>query len=150
MPTTLRKIASPGVAEYEEHAYWRDVGTIDGYFEAHRDTLGEQPRFTLFNPQWLINFSNYQGPSARIRNSVLRREIIVEPDVEIDDCIIMHYSVIRRGYRLKEVIVNCYNDIPPNTVIGHDQAADRTTYHVSEGGIVVLTKRTEVPDVTCY
>ena len=161
----------PGVAEYEEQAYWRDVGTIDAYFDAHRDTLGELPRFKLFNPQWLMTSSNYQGPSvrimngqienstisagalvkgARIRNSILRREVIVEPDVEIDDCIIMDYTVIRRGCRLKGVIVDRYNDIPANTAIGYDREADRRKYHVSEGGIVVLPKGREVPDVTCY
>ena len=161
----------PGVADYEEQAYWRDVGTIDAYHAAHRDTLGEFPRFKLFNPQWVINSSNYQGPSARIfagqieystigagslvkgacvRNSILRREVIIEQDVEIDDCVIMDYSVIRRGSRLKGVIVDRYNDIPPNTIIGFDQAADRKKYHVSEGGIVVIPKGSEVPDVTCY
>ncbi len=161
----------PGVADYEEQAYWRDVGTIDAYFDAHRDTLGEQPRFKLFNPQWLTSSSNYQGPSARfmnaqienstvsagslikgarIRNSILRREVIVEPDVEIDDCIIMDYTVIRRGCRLKGVIVDRYNDIPANSVIGYDREVDRRKYHVSEGGIVVLPKGREVPDVSCY
>ena len=161
----------PGVADYEEQAYWRDVGTIDAYYAAHRDTLGALPRFKLFNPQWLINSSNYQGPSARIfsgrienstigagslvkgasvRNSILRREVIVEQDVEIDDCIIMDYTVIRRGSRLKGVIVDRYNDLPVNTRIGFDEAADRQKYHVSEGGIVVIPKGAEVPDVTCY
>ena len=161
----------PGIADYEEQAYWRDVGTIDAYYDAHRDAMGEQPRFKLFNPQWVINSSNYQGPSARIlsghientalgpgslirgasvRNSILRREVIVEKDVEIDDCIIMDHSVIRRGSRLKRVIVDRYNTIAPNTQIGFDSAADRARYHVSEGGIVVLPKGSEVPDVSCY
>ncbi|MBK7424009.1 MAG: glucose-1-phosphate adenylyltransferase [Propionivibrio sp.] len=161
----------PGVAEYEEKAYWRDVGTIDAYYAAHLDVLGEQPRFKLFNPQWVVNSSNYQGPSARIlsghientaigpgslirsasvRNSILRREVIVEKDVEIEDCIIMDYSVIRRGSRLRRVIVDRYNNIAPNTCIGFDPAADKARYHVSEGGVVVLPKGTEVPDLTCY
>ncbi len=161
----------PGVAAYEEQAYWRDVGTIDAYYDAHRDTLGEQPRFKLFNPQWSINSSNYQGPSARIfsghienstisagslvrdariRNSILRREVIVEKDVEIDDCIIMDYAVIQRGSRLKRVIVDRYNNIAPNTCIGFDSEADRQKYHVSENGVVVLPKGIEAPDVTCY
>ena len=161
----------PGVADYEDQAYWRDVGTIDAYFDAHRDTLGETPRFKLFNPQWVTHSSNYQGPSARVfggqienttiapgsmikggsvRNSILRREVIIEEDVEIEDCIIMDYTVIRRGSRLRRVIVDRYNIVPPNTVIGYDEAADRQKYHVSEGGVVVLEKGAEVPDVTCY
>ena len=160
-----------GVAAYEEQAYWRDVGTIDAYFAANQDTLGEQPRFKLFNPQWVINSSNYQGPSARIlsaqidnsmigagslvrgasiRNSILRREVIVEKDVEIDDCIIMDHALIGRGSRLRHVIVDRYNTIAPNTSIGFNSASDRQNYHVSAGGVVVLPMVAEVPDVTCY
>jgi len=161
----------PGVRDYEEPAYWRDVGTIDAYYAANRDVLGAKPPFNLFNPQWFINSSNYQGPSprivsgeiensaigagsyingARIRNTILRREVIVEPDVEIDDCIIMDYAVIRRGARLKGVIIDRYNEIAPGTRIGFDAAADRARYAVSDGGVVVLAKGPDVPDVTRY
>jgi glucose-1-phosphate adenylyltransferase len=161
----------PGIAGYEEQPYWRDVGTIDAFYEAHHDVLGDQPRFDLFNPQWFINSSNYQGPApriargeledsaigagslvkgARIRNSILRREVIVEEDVEIEDCVIMDYSVIRRGARLRRVIVDRYNDIPPHSRIGFDGAADRARFTVSEGGVVVVPKGLDVPDVTRY
>lgn len=161
----------PGIRDYEQHAYWRDVGTIDAYYAANRDVLGEKPAFNLFNPQWFINSSNYQGPSprivkgeiensalgagslivgARIRNSVLRREVIVESDVEIDDCIIMDSVVIRRGARLKGVIVDRYNEIAAGMSIGFDAAADRARHHVSDGGIVVLAKGPDVPDKTRY
>jgi glucose-1-phosphate adenylyltransferase len=161
----------PGISAYEDQAYWRDVGTLDAYYAAHQDVMGAQPRFDLFNPQWFINSSNYQGPSpriasgaiknsvigagslvkgARISNSILRREVIVEEDVEIDDCIIMDYTVIRRGTRLKRVIVDRCNVIPANSRIGFDAAADRARYPVSEGGIVVVPKGPDVPDVTRY
>ncbi|TRZ94687.1 MAG: glucose-1-phosphate adenylyltransferase [Rhodocyclaceae bacterium] len=161
----------PGVAGTEERAYWRDVGTLDAYYAANRDVLGAEPRFNLFNPQWFIRSSNYQGPSprivsgelknsvigagsliegARISNSILRREVIVEDDVEIEDCVIMDYTVIRRGSRLKRVIVDRYNDIAAHSRIGFDAAADRLRYHVSEGGVVVLPKGLDVPDVTRY
>jgi glucose-1-phosphate adenylyltransferase len=151
----------PGIRDYEEHAYWRDVGTIDAYYAAHQDVLGAEQRFNLFNSQWFINSSNYQGPSPRIvrgeiedsvigagslikggsiRHSILRREVVVEPDVEIEDSIIMDYVVIRRGTRLKRVIVDRYNEIAPNTTIGFDAAADRARYTVSAGGVVVLPK----------
>ncbi len=161
----------PGLSDYEEKAYWRDVGTIDAYYEAHCDVLGEQPRFDLFNPQWRVSSSNYQGPTARIqsgqienstigagslvkgahvRNSILRREVIVEEDVQIDDCVIMDYTIIRRGSRLKRVIVDRYNDVAANTRIGFDSSADRSRYVVSPGGIAVLAKGSEVPDVSRY
>ena len=161
----------PGVAAYEEQGYWRDVGTIDAYYAAHHDVLGAEPRFDLFNPQWFIRSSNYQGPSpriasgeitnsvvgagslikgARIRNSILRREIIVEEDVEIDDCIIMDYTVIRRGARLKGAIIDRYNEIAANSRIGFDGATDRARHHVTGSGLVVLPKGPEIPDVTRY
>ncbi|MDI6745517.1 MAG: glucose-1-phosphate adenylyltransferase [Rhodocyclaceae bacterium] len=161
----------PGISGYEEQGYWRDVGTLDAYYAANCDVLGAKPRFDLFNPQWFINSSNYQGPApriasgviensvigagslvkgARIHNSILRREVIVEEDVEIDDCIIMDYAVIRRGTRLKRVIIDRCNEIAANSRIGFDAAADRARYPVSEGGVVVVPKGPDVPDVTRY
>lgn len=161
----------PGISNYEEPAYWRDVGTIDAFYAAHFDVLGAEPRFNLFNPQWFINSSNYQGPAPRIlsgdlencaigagsmvkggkiRNSILRREVIVEEDVEIEDCLIMDYTVIRSGSRLKRVIVDRYNDVAANSHIGFDAVADRARYTVSDGGVVVLPKGPEVPNVTHY
>lgn len=152
----------PGVKEYEEPAYWRDVGTIKAYWEAHRDLLTRTPRFDLFNPFWPIRSSNYDGPSAkivesdvqnsiigggslicggRIRNSLIRREVYIEKDVEIENCIIMDYVMIRRGSRLRNAIVDRYNVIKPGTHIGFDRDADRRTYHVDEeSGITVVSK----------
>lgn len=153
--------AVPGVRDYEEQGYWRDVGTIDAYFAANQDVLGEQPRFDLYNDAWVVRSSNYQGPSARIldgavrnsslgagtlvkggavRNSILRREVVVEQDVEIDECIIMDYSVIHRGARLKRVIVDRFNRIAPGECIGWDAQADAARWHRSEGGVVVVPR----------
>ncbi|MBL8471817.1 MAG: glucose-1-phosphate adenylyltransferase [Rhodocyclaceae bacterium] len=152
----------PGLHPGEQPGYWRDVGTLDAYFDAHFDLLGMEPRFNLFNPSWRIGSSNYQGPTpkivraemdncilgagclikgAKIRNSILRREIVIEEDVELDECIVMDYSVIRRGARLRRVIVDRYNDIPPNSRIGFDAVADAARYHRSDSGIVVIAKR---------
>ena len=161
----------PGIRTYEEAGYWRDVGTIDAYFAANQDTLGREPRFNLFNPRWFVNSSNYQGPSvrvnngeivnstlgagslingARIRNSIIRREVIIEPDVEIDDSIVMDYTVIRSGTRLKRVIVDRHNTLEAGTQIGFDAAADRARFRVSEGGIAVMAKGRHVFDVSGY
>jgi glucose-1-phosphate adenylyltransferase len=157
----------PDTKPYEEKSYWRDVGTLDTYFEAHLDMLGLEPRFDLFNPQWPIFSSYYQGPTswvmqgeldnvllgaaniirnAMIRNSILRREVLVEPGAEIEDCIIMDYVRIGRGAKLRRVIVDRHNVIPPGAEIGFDLARDREKYHVTEGGLVVLP----LGDVRCY
>jgi glucose-1-phosphate adenylyltransferase len=151
----------PGVREYEEQGYWRDVGTIDSYFDANQDVLGAEPRFNLFNSHWQIGSSNYQGPTARIvdgnirncmigsgtlikggtlRNTIIRREVVLEEDVELEDCIIMDYVVIRRGARLKRVIVDRYNTIEPLSQIGYDMEEDRRRSFVSDSGIVVVAK----------
>jgi len=150
-----------GVRDYEEQAYWRDVGTIDSYFSANQDILGAEPKFNLFNSHWQIGSSNYQGPTARIldgsihncmigsgalvkggslRNTIIRREVVLEEDVELEDCIIMDYVVIRRGARLRRVIVDRYNTIDADCRIGHDVEADRRRWFVTDSEIVVVSK----------
>jgi len=149
----------PGVKPYEELAYWRDVGTIEAYVAAHRDVLGLEPRFDIFNTEWPILSSNYLGPvakiisgdiknsiigggtlinGARIQNSVIRREVMIEEGAEIEDSIVMDYSMIGKGAKLRHVIVDRHNVIAPNTLIGYDRDQDAARYHVSPGGFVVL------------
>ena len=149
----------PGTKPYEEKGYWRDVGTLDAYFDAHLDVLGLEPRFDAFNPQWPIFSSHYQGPTARvvsgnlnnvmmgaatiidganIRNSILRREVVVEPGADIENCVIMDFVRVERGAKLRNVIVDRHNVIPAGTEIGFDLARDREKYHVTEGGLVIV------------
>jgi len=149
----------PGAKAYEEVNYWRDVGTIEAYFDAHQDVLGREPRFDVRNRQWPIYSSSYQGPVAKIlsgnisnsivgggalvsgasvKNTILRREVTLEEGVELDQCIIMDYARIERGCRLRRVIVDRYNVIKAGATIGYDEAADRQRYHVSDSGIVVI------------
>jgi glucose-1-phosphate adenylyltransferase len=150
----------PGINDYEQRVYWRDVGTIDAYFDAHKDVLGAEPTFDMFNPQWPIYSSGYQGPvakvlggdlrnsllgaatvvheGARLHNSIIRREAVIEEDVELDECIIMDYVRIGRGARLKRVIVDRHNVIAAGDVIGYDPEADAKRFTVTEGGITVI------------
>jgi len=149
----------PGVRDYEEQTYWRDVGTLDAYYSASQDVLGSEPRFNLFNPSWPICSSSYQGPTARIlegfisnsivgsgtlikgatiRNSIIRREVLLEDDVEVTDSVIMDYTIVRRGARLNRVIVDRDNTIEPGDHIGFDHEQDRQRFHVTASGIVVV------------
>ena len=149
----------PGVKPHEEHGYWRDVGTLDAYFDSAMDTLGLTPRFDLFNPRWPIRSTGFQGPPARIgsahiessdiatggviknatiRNSVIRREVTIEEDVVVEDCVIMDYCVLRKGARLRRAIVDRYNVIEAGARIGYDRDADASRYTVTESGIVVV------------
>lgn len=149
----------PGLKSTEEATYWRDVGTLDAYFDAHMDVLGLEPKFDVFNAKWPIFSSNYQGPVARfndahvhngmvsagclingakVTNSVLRREVVIEPGAEVDECVIMDYVVIKKGAKLRRAIVDRYNVIAENERIGYDLSQDRDRYHVTESGIVVV------------
>jgi glucose-1-phosphate adenylyltransferase len=150
----------PGIKAHEDPNYWRDVGNIDAYFEAHHDVLGLEPIFDAFNPQWPIYSSNYQGPVARIiggkventllgaaavisdgvkiKNSIVRREAFIEEGVELEDCIIMDYVRIGKGAKLRRTIVDRHNHIEPGARIGFDRAEDEKRYTVSPGGVVVV------------
>lgn len=136
------------------------MGTIDAYFEAHKDVLGAEPVFDMFNPHWPVYSSSYQGPVARIlggelRNSLLgaatvihegarltdsiiRREAVIEEGVELDECIVMDYVRICKGARLRRVIVDRHNKIEAGERLGYDAAADRRRFHVSDSGITVV------------
>jgi len=150
----------PGIQPYETRVYWRDVGNIDAYFDAHKDVLGEEPTFDMFNPQWPIFSSGYQGPVARVlggtlkntllgaatmihegsrlTNSIIRREAVIEEDVELEDCLIMDYVRVCRGARLRRVIVDRHNIVEAGDVIGFDTEKDRQRYTVSQGGVTVV------------
>jgi len=150
----------PGIQPYETRVYWRDVGNIDAYFEAHKDVLGAEPTFDMFNPQWPVYSSSYQGPVARvlggslknsllgaatvihdgvqISNSIIRREAVIEEDVILEDCIVMDYVRVCRGARLRNVIVDRHNIVEAGDVIGFDTEQDRQRYTVSAKGVTVV------------
>jgi glucose-1-phosphate adenylyltransferase len=149
----------PGLHDYEEPGYWRDVGTIDAYFDSTMDTLGNQPRFDLLNRRWPIRSSNYQGPpasvgraqiessdigagilirDATIRNSVIRSEVVLEEGVIIEDSIIMDSCIIGRGAHIRRAIIDRHNALAPGTRIGFDAEDDRACCTVTASGIAVM------------
>lgn len=153
----------PGTKQFEEQGYWRDVGTIPAYFHAHMDMLGETPVLDLHNKLWPIHPARYQGPAAKILkaeienslisegviirnakivNSVIRRDVVIEDGVWIEESIIMDHTVIKKGCRLKRVIVDKFNVLQEGTEIGFDPERDRRagTYHLDGTGIVVIPK----------
>ncbi|MGH7275424.1 MAG: glucose-1-phosphate adenylyltransferase [Candidatus Rokuibacteriota bacterium] len=151
----------PGVKPYEEAAYWRDVGTIDAYWEAHMDLLGESPRFDLDNRAWPIRSEHHPGPPARfiagdldncqigeaslvkratIRNSILGRSVWVNEGAVIEDSIVMDHTTVGKGARLRRAIIDRFNIIPADTEIGVDPAQDRRRFHVEPSGLVVVPR----------
>ena len=151
----------PGTMPYEEEGYWRDVGTISAFFDAHADILGESPCFELDNSLWPIHPSGHEGPAtkimrgnirnsmisegcfirkATIRNSVIRSGVTIEDDVCIDDCLIMDHVVLKKGCRLKKVIVDKWNVIDEGAEIGYDREKDRFRCHIDSSGIAIIPR----------
>ncbi|MBI5641669.1 MAG: glucose-1-phosphate adenylyltransferase [Nitrospirae bacterium] len=151
----------PGAQPYEEKGYWRDVGNIPAFFDAHMDMLGESPVFELNNILWPVHPSLYEGPStkiirgdirnsiisegtlirkAKIRNSFVRSGVVIEDNVSVEDCIIMDQSVLKKGCRLKKVIVDKSNVVGEGEQIGFDPDADRFRCHIDPSGIAILPK----------
>ena len=152
--------------------YWRDVGTLDAFYEANMDIRAIDPELNLFNSQWPLLTASFSTPptkfafdeddrrgqaidsvlaggsivsGATIRNSVVGRHVYVHSRAEVDSSIIFDNCDIGRGCKIRRAILEKNVQIPPGTVIGYDLDEDRKHYTVSDSGIVVVEgKRTPV------
>ena len=151
--------AVPGIQSHEEVGYWRDVGTIETYWQAHMDLLGRTPKLDLANPQWPIHTAAYRGPSARvivgtiedsllgegcivddavIRRSILGRGVRVLAGAEVEESVVMDHTTIGAGARLRRVIADRFNLIPDGARIGLEPAEPRQGS--ADSGITVLPR----------
>jgi glucose-1-phosphate adenylyltransferase len=155
--------------------YWRDVGTVDSYWDASMDLVAVTPPLNLYNPRWPIKSLSLQLPPAKfvfadaasqriglatdstvaagciisggtIHRSILFSRVRVNSFSHIEECVLMDGVDIGRHARLRRVIADKGVKIPPQIEIGFDEEEDRQRYHVSEGGVVVLPKGAEIPE----
>jgi glucose-1-phosphate adenylyltransferase len=153
----------PGATE-RDHGYWRDVGTIDAYFDAHMDLVSVTPVFNLYNNRWPIYTLPPQLPPAKfvlggraeesmvsagaiigggsVHNSVISPGVRVERGARVEDSVLMDGVCIGEGAYVRRAILDKNVIVPPWARIGVDSAADREHYHVSAGGVTVLGKGT--------
>jgi glucose-1-phosphate adenylyltransferase len=151
----------PGATE-RDHGYWRDVGTIDAYYDAHMDLVSVTPVFNLYNDRWPIYTLPPQLPPAKfvlggraeesmvsagaiigggsVHNSVVSPGVRVERGARVEDSVLMDGVHIGEGAYVRRAILDKHVVVPPWARIGVDAAADRQHYHVSEGGVTVLGK----------
>jgi glucose-1-phosphate adenylyltransferase len=158
----------PGQSE-KERGYWRDVGSIDAYFQANMDLVAVDPVFSLYNDRWPLYTIQYNYPPAKfVFNNVEEKRVgqatdslvsegcivsgghahhcILSPKVRInsysyvEDCILFENVNIGRGCQIRRAIIDKNVDIPPGTRIGYDLEEDRRRFHVTETGIVVIPK----------
>jgi glucose-1-phosphate adenylyltransferase len=151
----------PGLKEYEDKCYWRDVGTIESFYQAHFDLLGEKPALNLSNKEWPIYASNIPSPPAQInnskiinslisdgckitnaivKNSILGRAVILEKGVEVENSIIMDFTHIKKNTEIKKTIIDRFNTIEENQSIGYNLQEDKKKYLLSPKGIVVIKR----------
>lgn len=151
-----------------DHAYWRDVGTLRMYHEAHMDLVSIDPMFNLYNREWPILTSHPQMPGAKFVQGGTARESIVglgsiiagafvdhsvlSPGVRVlegatvSNSVVMSGSQIGRGAVIRNAIIDKAVDIPAGASIGVDHAHDRARGFTVNDGIVALGKGQEVVD----
>ena len=157
--------------------YWRDVGTIDAFYDANMDLNHVKPDLNLYNREWPVRSTSYPEPPAKfvfdeegrrghaldsivssgciisgglVRKTVLGRGVRVNSNAVVEECVIMDNCDIGRRAKLKRAILDKNVRIPPDTEVGYDPEADRARgWHVTESGIVVIGREhSSVPMAT--
>ena len=160
----------PGITAREQ-AYWRDVGTLDAFYDAHMDLISLDPIFSLYNEQWPILCSQEPLPPAKfvieepgrtgtainsmicagvvvsggtVRRSILSPRVRVHSHALIEDSVLMHDIDVGSGAVIRKAIIDKGVKIDPGIEVGVDPEADRERFTVSENGVVVIGKGVHV------
>jgi len=150
--------------------YWRDIGTLDAYWEANMDLIAVDPLFNLYDANWPIRTYQGQFPPAKfvfaqdfqggrmgvaldsivcggciisggqVQNSILSPNVRVLDHADVRESIVMENVVIGEQSRIRRAIIDKDVIIPPKTEIGYDREADAQRFKVTESGLVVISK----------
>jgi len=161
--------------KFEQYgSYWRDIGTLDAYYQANMDLVNVTPEFDLYDRQWQIRTYQEQYPPAKtvydgslepsrkgeVVQSLLSQGVVVSggkvyrsilsPNVRVnsytmvEDSIIMEGVDVGRYSKIRRAIIDKEVRIPQHEEIGYNLAADKKRFHVTEDGITVVAKREEI------
>lgn len=158
----------------DEALYWRDVGTIDAYYEANMDLVQVSPIFNLYDKDWPIRTYQEQFPPAktvfagdqnpdrmglvldslissgcivsggRVQHSILSPNVRINSYCEVHDSVLMDNVNVGRYAKIHRAIIDKDVNIPPGMVIGYNVKDDKKRFTVSENGVVVVAKGTEI------
>ncbi len=147
-------------------AYWRDVGTLDAYWQANLELVDVTPELNLYDEEWPIWTYQDQVPPAKfvfndkgrcgkavdsmvaggciisgasIERSVLFPNVLVSSHSRIEQCVVLPDVVIGRDCEIRRAIIDSNCHVPPGTQIGVDVEADRRRFEVTEGGVVLVS-----------
>ncbi|MBW1799555.1 MAG: glucose-1-phosphate adenylyltransferase [Deltaproteobacteria bacterium] len=153
-----------------DSAYWRDVGTLDAYWNANMDLTGVDPHFNLYGIRWPIHTYQIQAPPAKfvfarerkegfrvgkaldslvapgcivsgiVQNAVLSYNVVVRSWSRVDESVILDRVTVGRHCRVKKAIIDKDNILPPGMEIGYHPEEDRKRFTVTPRGIVVVPK----------
>ncbi|MFI5683524.1 glucose-1-phosphate adenylyltransferase [Streptomyces sp. NPDC051636] len=149
-----------------DQGYWRDVGTLDAYYDAHMDLIAERPAFNLYNRQWPVYTHSGQLSPARFNAGGIASESIISagclirgqvtrsvlsPGVRVDPGAVVQGSVLHdnvhvgRGAVVRGAVLDKNVEVPPGATIGVNPERDAELYTVSKGGVIALGKGQRVP-----
>ena len=161
----------PGDTVDNRH-YWRDVGTIDSFFDANMDLVRPRPAFDLYNREWpIFSYSRNLPPAkfviddsgaspdvvnsvvasgvvvsgGRVVNSVVGSGSFVRAGADIQNAVLFDDVHVGEGAIIRNCVIDKNVQIPPGMEIGVDPKADADRYHVSDGGVVVIPKNVVIP-----
>jgi glucose-1-phosphate adenylyltransferase len=164
----------PGAMEGELNWYWKDVGSIDAFYEANMELKSVKPPLNLYNREWPILSSPHDAPpvkfvfndegrrgfaadsiichgsivsGGRVTDSILGRDVFIHSWADVSDSILMDGVEVGRNAFIRRAIIDKNVVIPPGTVIGDDPEEDRRQHHVSPGGVVVIPKTARKRDM---
>ncbi|MFI1044561.1 glucose-1-phosphate adenylyltransferase [Streptomyces griseoruber] len=144
-----------------DQGYWRDVGTLDAYYDAHMDLIAERPAFNLYNRSWPIYTHSYQLSPARFNAGGMASESIISagclirgqvtrsvlsPGVRVDPGAVVQGSILHdnvhigRGAVVRGAVLDKNVEVPPGATIGVNPERDGELYTVSENGVIALGK----------
>jgi glucose-1-phosphate adenylyltransferase len=151
----------PGATD-RDAGYWRDVGTLDAYYEAHTDLVSVHPIFNLYNERWPIRTASAPLPPAKfveggiaqdsivgagtiisgaiVRRSVISPNVRIEAGAEVSDSVVLPGVRVGRGAIVRGAILDKNVLVPDGALVGVDLSLDRARYTVSQGGVVVIGK----------
>ena len=155
--------------------YWRDVGTIDAFYEANMDLRAVTPALNLYNPLWPLGPTREMHPPAKfvfdqdgrrghavdsivssgcivsggaVKDSVLGRGVRVHSGAVVESSVIFDDCDIGRNAHVRHAILDKNAKIPEGARIGYDPEEDRKRYHISENGVVVVEGRSSAVEIT--